>query len=127
MNPFLLVAVGGAIGSSLRYGASLLIGRWWLGAFPLAAFAVNIVGSLAMGLLIGTLARATPAGGENIRLFVVVGVLGGFTTFSSFSLDSVTLLERGEIGMAAIYVLASVAVCLLALYLGLVITRIGAP
>jgi len=127
MNPFLLVALGGAVGSSLRYGASVLIGRAWAGSFPFATLFVNIVGSLAMGLFIGTMARSLPAWQEQARLFIAVGLLGGFTTFSSFSLDTVTLIERGNFGEATLYAALSVAVCLVGLYLGLMITRIGTP
>jgi len=127
MNPFLLVALGGAVGSSLRYGASVLIGRAWTGSFPLATLFVNIAGSLIMGLFIGTLARTAPVWQEEMRLLIAVGLLGGFTTFSSFSLDTVSLLERGNVGEAVLYAVLSVAVCLLGLYLGLTITRIGTP
>ena len=125
MNPFLIVALGGAVGSSLRYGASVVIGRFWAGSFPLSTLFVNIVGSLIMGLFIGALVRTTPVWQQEARLFVAVGLLGGFTTFSSFSLDTVTLVERGNIGEAMLYVALSVAVCLAGLYLGLIITRIG--
>lgn len=126
MQSFVLVALGGAIGSMLRYAASLLVGRVWTGPFPLATLLVNVAGSLAMGLLIGLLARFAPAWHAEARLFAAVGVLGGFTTFSAFSLDAVGLLERGQFGPALVYVALSVALCLLALYLGLMITRTGA-
>ena len=127
MHPYLLVALGGAVGSTLRYGASVLIARWWSGTLPLATLFVNIAGSLAMGLFIGFLARTTPQWQAEARLFVAIGLLGGFTTFSSFSLDTVSLIERGELAQAVLYVLLSVAVCLVALYLGLTIMRTGGP
>ena len=94
--------------------------------FPLATMLVNIAGSLIMGLFIGWLARTTPAWQADARLFFAVGVLGGFTTLSSFSLDTVTLLERGEIGPAALYVLGSVVVSIAALFVGLLVMRAGA-
>jgi len=126
MNPYLLVAAGGAIGSVARYGAGVLVGKAWSSPFPLGTMLINIAGSLAMGVFIGYLARTVPAWQADARLFVAVGVLGGFTTFSSFSLDAIAMLERGEIGPAALYVLVSVIVGIAALFGGLLIMRAGA-
>ena len=126
MNAFLLVGIGGALGSIARYGSGVLVGRLWPMSFPLATMLVNISGSLVMGLFIGFLARTTPAWQADARLFFAVGVLGGFTTLSSFSLDTFTLIERGEIGQATIYVLGSIVVSVLALFVGLLIMRAGA-
>jgi CrcB protein len=123
MIPYLLVGAGGAIGAMLRYGYGVMAGRLWPSDFPQATLVINVVGSLAMGLLVGVLARTLPAGQENIRLFVAVGVLGGFTTFSSFSLVAVTLVERGVWMQALAYVLLSVVVAILALFSGLWIVR----
>ena len=123
MNPYLLVGLGGALGSMARYGTGVLVGRLWSSSFPLATLVINIAGSLAMGLFIGYLARTTPAWQADGRLFVAVGVFGGFTTFSSFSLDAIALLERGEIGQMLLYVLVSVVVAIAALYAGLVVMR----
>jgi CrcB protein len=123
MNPYLLVAVGGALGSMARYGTGVLVGRAWDASFPLGTMLINIAGSLAMGLFIGFLARTTPSWQGDARLFVAVGVFGGFTTFSSFSLDSIAMVERGEIGQAILYVLVSVVVGIAALYAGLVVMR----
>ena len=107
----------------VRYGFGMAVARLWSGAFPLATLLVNILGSLAMGLLIGAFARLMPPNGEQLRLFLAVGVLGGFTTFSAFSLDAITLMERGAWLEAAAYVLLSVVICLAGLYLGLLVTR----
>jgi len=126
MNPYLLVAAGGALGSVARYGAGVLVGKAWDATFPLATLMINIAGSLAMGLFIGYLARTTPSWQADARLFVAVGILGGFTTFSSFSLDTIAMLERGEMVQAGLYVVASVAVGIAALYGGLVLLRGGA-
>jgi len=126
MNPYLLVAAGGALGSVARYGAGVLVGKAWDATFPLATLLINIAGSLAMGLFIGYLARTTPNWQADARLFVAVGILGGFTTFSSFSLDTIAMLERGEVVQAGLYVVASVAVGIAALYGGLVLLRGGA-
>lgn len=123
MNAFLLVGAGGAVGAVARYGTGLLFGRLGLSGFPYATMAANIAGSFAMGLLIGWLALSGGAGQNNLRLFLAVGLLGGFTTFSSFSLDAITLFERGQFLSAATYVLASVVVALLALMAGLWIMR----
>jgi len=121
MNAYLLVGIGGALGSVARYGSGVLVGKAWTSSFPLATLLINIIGSLAMGLLVGYLARTTPAWQADARLFVAVGVLGGFTTFSAFSLDTIAMIERGEIGLALLYVLLSVVVAIAALYAGLVL------
>lgn len=119
---YLLVMLGGALGSAARYS----VGRLTLGAFgpnwPWGTLAVNIVGGLAMGLLAGFLARAG-TGGENWRLLIGVGLLGGFTTFSAFTLELVDMIERGQ-AMAGIgYVLVSVIGAALALFAGLMAVR----
>lgn len=119
---YLLVGAGGAIGAMLRYFVSTQIPA----AFPYATIIINITGSLAMGLLIGILARTLPPMEDEIRLFVAVGILGGFTTFSAFSLDAVTLWERGDATGAGLYVTISVVVSILALVAGLTLTRVGA-
>ncbi|SFZ81153.1 camphor resistance protein CrcB [Devosia enhydra] len=126
MNAFLLVGLGGALGAIARYGSGVLTGRFWPSAFPIVTLSINVLGSLLMGLLIGALARFTPAWQAEARLFLAIGVLGGFTTFSSFSLDTIALIERGEIGQALLYVGLSVVLSLGALALGLVVMR-GVP
>ena len=123
MPPFLLVGLGGALGAMARFGLTSFIGRLWPASFPLATLLINVFGSLLMGIFVGVMARLMPGWQEQTRLFVAVGVLGGFTTFSSFSLDAVTLLEQGELLGAGFYVLLSVALCLVGLYLGLLVTR----
>jgi CrcB protein len=122
------VALGGGIGALLRYQSGRLMTHW-LGAavvttFPWATLTVNVVGSLLMGALAGFLARHGQ-GGEAWRLFVGVGVLGGFTTFSSFSLEMMLLIERGQAFQAVTYALVSLLAGLTALYLGLIIMRIA--
>ncbi len=123
MRALLLVGLGGAIGAMGRYGIGSVVGRFWLSSFPLATLLINVIGSLAMGLFVGLMARFLPAWQESARLFVAVGLLGGFTTFSAFSLETVLLLERGELLAAGAYVLLSVVVCVIGLYLGLLVTR----
>jgi CrcB protein len=127
MLPYLLVALGGAIGSMLRYGAGVFVGSLWRDPFPLGTMLINIIGSLVMGLFVGLMARMLPSWQNEARLFFAVGVLGGFTTFSSFSLDTITMVERGQVVSATLYVLLSVGVAVPALYLGLVVMRGAAP
>ena len=121
MLPLLYVMVGGAVGSGARY----LTGRAMLsllGAnYPFGTLAVNLIGGLLMGVLVGVLARNTAS--ETWRLLLGVGVLGGFTTFSSFSLDVVTMIERGAFGVAFGYVLVSVIGSVAALFAGLSAVR----
>jgi CrcB protein len=122
------VALGGAIGALLRYQTGRLLTHW-LGpntvtAFPWATLTVNVLGSLAMGLLAGYLARHGQ-GGDQWRLFLGVGVLGGFTTFSAFSLELMLLIERGQAGTAFAYAAVSVLAGLTGLYLGLIAMRLA--
>ncbi|WP_332686162.1 fluoride efflux transporter CrcB [Devosia sp.] len=123
MYPFLLVGAGGAIGAMARFGFASLFGRLWPMGFPLATLLINIIGSAAMGIFIGLMARWLPAWQSEARLFFAVGVLGGFTTFSTFSLDAIVLIERGDWLQAGAYVLLSVVLCLIGLYLGLLAIR----
>lgn len=121
-----LVAIGGALGAWLRY----LVGLSWLrgigpvaaGAFPWATLSVNLIGSFAMGLLAGILAHQSQ-GGEQWRLLLGVGVLGGFTTFSAFSLELVNLAQRGAIGTAALYGFGSLVGGVAGLVAGLAVAR----
>ncbi|PSH69479.1 fluoride efflux transporter CrcB [Phyllobacterium brassicacearum] len=125
MNAILLVASGGAIGSVARYLVGILMARILGVAFPWGTLTVNIVGGLLMGLFIELLARRFE-GSPELRLFVAIGVLGGFTTFSSFSLDFAVLWERGDLAAAFFYVLASVILSIGALFFGLWLARIAA-
>lgn len=122
MLNILLVAVGGAIGSVARYlvglGATRLAGP----NFPFGTLTVNIAGAFAIGLLVEMIARRFDASAE-MRVFIVTGILGGFTTWSSFTLDTMVLLERGEIGLSALYLLASLLVSFAAVFAGLALGR----
>ena len=122
MFHLILVAVGGAIGAALRHlvnlGALRLVGP----NYPWGTMAINIAGSLAMGVFIELLARRFNASNE-LRLFIATGILGGFTTFSAFSLDFAVLWERGAALPALAYAIASVVGSILALFLGLWLAR----
>ena len=124
MTQFLLVAVGGALGAVARYGLGLTVGRLAPGAgWPRGTLAANISGGLLMGLLAGWLALKAGAGQESLRLFAAVGVLGGFTTFSAFSLEAALMIERRELATAFVYAVGSVVLAIAALFVGLMIAR----
>lgn len=122
MYAYLLVFAGGGVGALCRFAATSLVGRLLGTKFPWGTMAVNVAGSLLMGLVIAWLARRS-AGDAHLRLLLATGFLGGFTTFSAFSLDAVSLYERGAITAAAGYIAASVVVSILALFAGLFIGR----
>jgi len=117
----LSVAIGGACGASLRFlfgvGVFRLLGPT---SFPVAIIAVNVIGSFLMGLFV---VLAAQRGLNHLSPFVMTGLLGGFTTFSAFSLEAVTLYERGALGLASLYVSASVVLSVLGLMAGLFIAR----
>lgn len=119
---YLIVFLGGGIGAALRHGVNVGAARIMGTAFPWGTFTVNVVGSLAMGVLAAYFAFKGDAT-QHWRLFFTTGVLGGFTTFSAFSLDTALLYERGELGLAALYVLISVALSITGLFAGLAVVR----
>ena len=124
MEKLLLVAVGGACGSVGRY----LTGTMALGLFGprfgwTGTFTVNLVGGLLMGFLVGFLAHRGAPDQERLRILLAVGVLGGFTTFSSFSLDAALMIERRDYALASAYILASVTLSILALFAGMMAAR----
>jgi CrcB protein len=122
MNMILLVAAGGAAGSVLRYLLASGLQRTTGLMFPIGTVVVNILGCFAIGILYVLLvARADPR--EDLRALLMVGVMGGFTTFSSFSLETVTLMASGSYGSAALNVVVSVIACLLGTMLGIALAR----
>jgi fluoride exporter len=122
MPHILLVALGGGLGAALRHLANLGALRLFGPNFPHGTMGINILGSFAMGVFIELLVRRAGSSNE-LRLFVATGILGGFTTFSAFSLDFAVLFERGAVGQALFYALASVILSILALFLGLWLVR----
>ena len=115
---YLIIFFGGGLGAALRHGVNVLFARWLGTDFPHYTLFVNVSGSLAMGLLAGYFAFRGEAS-QSVRLFLTTGLLGGYTTFSAFSLDTVLLWERGQPLTAAGYVAASVAASIGGLVLGM--------
>ncbi|MCM2309798.1 MAG: fluoride efflux transporter CrcB [Steroidobacteraceae bacterium] len=120
MGEFLWVGLGGLLGSIVRYAVAIGIGGTEPDRFPWATFVVNCIGCLLIGLLAGWFASAPVP--EAARLFLITGVLGGFTTFSAFGLESLSLMRNGELALALLYILSSVLVGVLAVWIGV---RIG--
>lgn len=123
MTSSFLVFLGAGVGGVLRHGVNQASARWLGLGFPYGTLLVNIIGSGLMGLIVGWLAVKGEGLPQHLRLFLTTGVLGGFTTFSAFSLDAILLWERGEGAMAAVYGLASVGLSLAALMAGLALMR----
>jgi CrcB protein len=122
MNAYLVVFAGAGLGGALRHTVNLVALRLLGPAFPFGTLAVNIAGSLTMGVLANIFAlKADP--GQTWRLFLTTGMLGGFTTFSAFSLDAALMIERGTPILAAGYILPSVAGSLVGFFLGLFVVR----
>jgi CrcB protein len=119
---YLIVFLGGGLGAALRHGINLAAFRLVGTEFPYGTLLINVFGSLAMGLIAEYFALK---GGlpQHLRLFLTTGILGGFTTFSAFSLEAALLYERGQLAGAAIYVVASVVLAIAALFAGLAIVR----
>ncbi len=124
MFSYLLVFLGAGIGGALRHGVNVGCARLCGTAFPWGTLTVNVVGSFLMGAIAGWLAfRAGEGWSQPLRLFLTTGILGGFTTFSAFSLDAVLIWERAQAGLAATYVIASVLLSIAGLIAGLGLVR----
>jgi CrcB protein len=119
---YLLVFFGGGLGASLRHAINMACAKYIGVAFPWSTFIINISGSTVMGLIAGYLAFRGEAS-QPWRLFLMTGILGGYTTFSAFSLDAALLYERGELTLAALYVLGSVVLSIAGLFAGLALVR----
>ena len=123
MERFLFVALGGAVGSTARYATGIATTRWLGSGWPYGTFTVNVVGGLLMGALAGYLAHRGGVDQEKWRVLLGVGVLGGFTTFSAFSLETALMIEKRLYGQAFAYVGASVLLAVAALFAGLLLAR----
>jgi CrcB protein len=122
MNGYLVVFLGAGIGGGLRHGVNVAALRLLGPGFPYGTITVNLAGSLIMGLLAGWFAHKVDPG-QTWRLFLTTGILGGFTTFSAFSLDAALLLQRGQVGLVALYVVGSAVGAILGLFAGLWLIR----
>lgn len=122
MHQLFLVALGGALGSGLRHLTNVAAARMFGVGFPWGTLAVNVIGSFLMGLFVELLARRFGASAE-LRLFVATGILGGYTTFSAFTLDFAVLAGRGALAQAFVYIAASVLVSIAALFLGMWVAK----
>jgi CrcB protein len=119
---YLLVFVGGGLGATLRHLINVTCARYLGTGFPWGTFIINISGSTVMGLIAGYLAFKGEAS-QPWRLFLLTGILGGYTTFSAYSLDAALLYERGELASAALYVVGSVVLAIAGLFAGLALVR----
>jgi len=122
MRNYLIVFLGAGLGGAMRHSVNIFALRLFGSGFPFGTLAVNVVGSLLMGILFG-LFSARWETQTSLRLFLTTGVLGGFTTFSAFSLDVALLYEQGHTALALIYVVVSVALALTGLFLGMALAR----
>ena len=120
---YVIVFLGGGLGAALRHGINLGVARWFGTSFPLATMFINVSGSLVMGLIAGYFAFRGGDASQHWRLFLTTGILGGYTTFSTFSLDVAFLYERGELVHTALYIVGSVALSIFGIFLGLAVAR----
>jgi len=123
MNRMVLVFLGGGAGALARFWVGALSLRWFGSAWPSGTFAVNVTGGFLMGMLTGWLAHRGGSNQDHFRLLLAVGVLGGFTTFSAFSLETALMIEKRAYGQAFSYAAASVLLSVGALFIGLLLAR----
>ncbi|MFW0776410.1 MAG: fluoride efflux transporter CrcB [Rickettsiales bacterium] len=126
MLSLMYVGIGGAVGSMSRFALMSLIGRYNNSTFPLGTLTVNLAGSFLLGVLIAVIALMLPNKGKDLHLLVAVGFLGGFTTFSAFSMDAYLLIEKGLHVQAMLYVFTSIVVSVLALLGGMWMVKLVA-
>jgi CrcB protein len=119
---YLIVFLGGGIGAALRHGVNIACARLLGTYFPYATLIENVTGSIVMGILVGYFAFKTGVP-QHMRLFLTTGILGGYTTFSTYSLDVALLYERGELGLAALYAVGSAVLAIGGLFAGLALVR----
>ena len=119
MTALMYVAIGGAVGSMCRYLTTIAVSQHSTAEFPYATFIINIVGSFLMGMWIAGMAGMMPSKAKDLHLLFAVGVLGGFTTFSTFSLEAFVLIQRGLLGQAGMYIVGSVVLSIIALIFGM--------
>ena len=123
MKTIFYIAIGGAIGSVFRYLTSVLVNKYWSGNFPLATFITNIVGCFLIGFLIGILENNQMTN-STLKWFLITGFCGGFTTFSAFGLENITLFQNQNNAIAFLYIGSSILFGLAAVWLGLFVTKL---
>jgi CrcB protein len=120
---YVLVFLGGGLGAAARHGMNRLLGLG-AGGFPVWTFVINILGCFIMGVLAGLFAQRGEIASQNLRLFLTTGILGGFTTFSAFSLDAALLWQKHDLNGFALYVFGTVILCLIGVFAGLFLSRV---
>ena len=123
IKTILYIAIGGAIGSVLRYLTSVLVNKYWSDHFPLATFLTNILGCFLIGFLIGILGN-NPLINDNLKWFLITGFCGGFTTFSAFGLENINLFQNQNSAIAFLYIGLSVIFGLASVWFGLFVTKL---
>jgi CrcB protein len=123
IKQIIIVGIGGAAGSVLRYLSYVFTSRYYSNAFPLSTFGVNVLGCLLIGLFIGFIERSTDAN-PHLRLLLITGFCGGFTTFSAFSLENISLMQAGNYSTAMFYIVGSILAGVAAVWLGLMLSKI---
>jgi len=122
LKTILYIAIGGALGSVLRYLTSMLVNKYWANHFPMATFITNVLGCFLIGLIIGILEKNNLAT-SNLKWFLVTGFCGGYTTFSAFGMENVTLFQNNNTFLAFTYIGFSIIIGIFAVWLGLFVTK----
>lgn len=117
---WLLIGLGGAMGSIARYASTLITKRYWALSFPMGTFLVNIIGCLLIGLLIGYFSKNNQ---DSLKLLFITGFCGGFTTFSSFASENIALIQQNQISTALLYIMGSIILGLLFVWLGITLMK----